>query len=38
MTHKTDRKTIQRYMGREGAGAFFTYQRLLVSQSEALCA
>lgn len=35
---QTDRKTIQRYMGREEAEAFFTYQRLLSSQREALCA
>lgn len=35
---QTDRKTIQRYLGREGAEAFFTYQRLLNGQREALCA
>jgi putative hemolysin len=35
---QTDRKTLQRYMGCEGADAFFTYQLLLCSQREALCA
>jgi tryptophan synthase alpha subunit len=35
---QTDQKTIQRYMGREGAAAFFTYQRLLSGRREALCA
>ncbi|MGE4545325.1 MAG: lysophospholipid acyltransferase family protein [Pedobacter sp.] len=35
---QTDQKTIQRYMGREGAAAFFTYQRLLSGRREVLCA
>lgn len=35
---QTDQKTVQRYMGREGAEAFLAYQRLLSGRREALCA
>ena len=35
---ETERKTLQRYFGKEGTEAFLNYQRMVDMQSQALCA